>query len=347
MDRGARSDFFETTKRAYGKEGKDYKAWAMARGQSWQLMNAGKYAEAEAVLHKVLELDPDDDLARYNLGLTLMELGRYESARVWLKESFRESKHPHFYPNAVFQIGRALAKLGRWEEAVSKYERVLEIEDWKDRDFYSLNFPDLTKVRAALEAARQRVSHPTLLSRSGRRPTPPSQTDDFSEGSNPSLPNLTSPQPFTGESKTPARVVPLDVNVVRGWFHILITAKAVVRDDLQAGFHDYIPLYPGDTFPTHQPEIYLIFAMTTPPTGDEKVTSHWIAEQVDQLPPNTVVGTDVVLMGLNEATGYFYLERPEGGWPVGTYRIDLFAGDEVSAYTYIADVRFRIVSFPH
>ena len=347
MDRGARSDFFETTKRAYGKEGKDYKAWAMARGQSWQLMNAGKYAEAEAVLHKVLELDPDDDLARYNLGLTLMELGRYESARVWLKESFRESKHPHFYPNAVFQIGRALAKLGRWEEAVSNYERVLEIEDWKDRDFYSLNFPDLTKVRAALETARQHVPNPTLLSRSGRRPTPPSHTDDFSEGSNPSLPNLTSPQSFTGESKTPARVVPLDVNVVRGWFRILITAKAVVRDDLQAGFHDYMPLCPGDTFPPHQPEIYLIFGMTTPPTGDVKVTSHWIAEQVDQLPPNTVVGTDVVLMGLNEATGYFYLERPEGGWPVGTYRIDLFAGDEVSAYTYIADVRFRIVSSPH
>ncbi len=347
MDRGARSDFFETTKRTYGKEGKDYKAWAMARGQSWQLMNAGKYAEAEAVLHKVLELDPDDDLARYNLGLTLMELGRYESALVWLKESFRESIHPHFYPNAVFQIGRALAKLGRWEEAVSKYERVLEIEDWEDQDFYSLNFPDLTKVRAALETARQHVPHPTLLSRSGRRPTPPSQTDDFSEGSHPSLPHLTSPQPLTGESKTPARVVPLDVNVVRGWFHILITAKAVVRDDLQAGFHDYIPLYPGDTFPTHQPEIYLIFGMTTPPTGDVKVTSHWIAEQVDQLPPNTVVGTDVVLMGLNEATGYFYLERPEGGWPVGTYRIDLFAGDEVSAYTYIADVRFRIVSSPH
>ena len=347
MDRGARSDFFETTKRAYGKEGKDYKAWAMARGQSWQLMNAGKYAEAEAVLHKVLELDPDDDLARYNLGLTLMELGRYESARVWLKDSFRESKHPHFYPNAVFQIGRALAKLGRWEEAVSNYERVLEIEDWEDRDFYSLNFPDLTKVRAALETARQHVPNPTLLSRSGRRPTPPSHTDDFSEGSNPSLPNLTSPQSFTGESKTPARVVPLDVNVVRGWFRILITAKGVVRDDLQAGFHDYMPLYPGDTFHPHQPEIYLIFGMTTPPTGDVKVTSHWIAEQVDQLPPNTVVGTDVVLMGLNEATGYFYLERPEGGWPVGTYRIDLFAGDEVSAYTYIADVRFRIVSSPH
>jgi len=108
-----------------------------------------------------------------------------------------------------------------------------------------------------------------------------------------------------------------------------------------------MPLYPGDTFPPHQPEIYLIFGMTTPPTGDVKVTSHWIAEQVDQLPPNTVVGTDVVLMGLNEATGYFYLERPEGGWPVGTYRIDLFVGDEVSAYTYIADVRFRIVSSPH
>ena len=43
-------------------------------------------------------------------------------------------------------------------------------------------------------------------------------------------------------------------------------------------------------------------------------------------------------------TVYFFLNRPEGGWPEGTYRIDLFVGEEVSAYTYVADVRFRIKS---
>ena len=69
-----------------------------------------------------------------------------------------------------------------------------------------------------------------------------------------------------------------------------------------------------------------------------------MAEQVEQQSSNTVIGTDAVLVGLNDSTGYFFLDQPEGGWPVGTYRIDLFVGEAVSAYTYVADVRFRIQS---
>ena len=84
--------------------------------------------------------------------------------------------------------------------------------------------------------------------------------------------------------------------------------------------------------------------MTTPPADVKQITTQWVGEEVVGLSPNTIVGTDSVLVDLNDNSGYFLLDQPEGGWPVGTYRIDLFVEDEVSAYTYVADVRFRIQS---
>ncbi len=48
-------------------------------------------------------------------------------------------------------------------------------------------------------------------------------------------------------------------------------------------------------------------------------------------------------MGLNEGSGYFLLSRPEGGWSTGTYRVDFYVGEEATAYTHMADVRFRVI----
>jgi hypothetical protein len=133
------------------------------------------------------------------------------------------------------------------------------------------------------------------------------------------------------------------VDVVRGWFRQLVTAKAIGQDDLQAGFHEYIPLDPGDTFPPNQPSIYLVFDLTTPPADAKQIATQWVAEQVAEQSPNTVIGTDAVLVGLSDSSGYFFLDQPEEGWSIGTYRIDLFVGEEISPYTYVADVRFRII----
>ncbi|HBP87644.1 MAG TPA: hypothetical protein DD706_08110, partial [Nitrospiraceae bacterium] len=151
-------------------------------------------------------------------------------------------------------------------------------------------------------------------------------------------------QTLSENSQTPLRVRPLSVDVIRGWFRQLITAKAIGQDDSKGGFLENIPLNPGDTFPASQQSIYLVFTLTTPPADAKQITTQWVAEQVERHPPNTVMGTDTVLVGLNDSTGYFFLDQPEGGWAVGTYRIDLFVGEEVSPYTYVADVRFRIQS---
>ncbi len=344
VDMGARTDFFETTKQPYGEEGKDYKSWALTRGQGWQFMEAGDFPEAEATWREVLALDSEDDLAHYNLGLTLLKLEKYEDAIASLKASFQKSKEPPFYPDAIFQIGQAFAKLEKWGKAIFYYQQVLAIQDLKEEDFYAMNFPDLPIVNTALKEARRHVTVIPQLPMDAEVPPTTLRTESSREETSLriSSPNLS--QDLPEKSQTPLRVRPLSVEVVRGWFRQLITAKAIAQDDMPAGFHEFIPLDPGDTFAPNQPRIYLVFALTTPPADVKQISTQWVAEQVVQESPNTVVGTDAVLVDLNESTGYFFLEQPKGGWPVGTYRIDLFVGEEISPYTYVADVRFRIQS---
>ena len=344
IDMGSHTDFFETTKSQYGEEGKDYKSWALTRGRAWQFMKAGNFSEAETTWRKVLTLDPEDDLAHYNLGLTLLELERYEDAIASLQDSFQKSKQPPFYPDAIFQLGQAFAKLKKWGKAIGYFQQVLDLQELKEQDFYSLNFPDLPGVEAALSEARTHVSDlPPLPPIPEVLPSTLQEESSREETSSPALrPNFS--QKILGKNQTPHRVRPLSVETVRGWFRQLVTAKAIIQDEMQAGFHEFIPLDPGDTFATTQSSIYLVFSLTTPPAGAKQISTQWIAEQVEQVPPNTVIGTDTVLVDVNDSSGYFVLDQPEGGWSVGTYRIDLFVGEEVSAYTYAADVRFRIVS---
>ena len=346
VDMGGRTDFFETTKQPYGEEGKDYKRWALTRGQAWQFMAAGNFLEAEPTWRNVLTLDPEDDLAHYNLGLTLLKLEKYEDAIASLQASFQQSKQPPFYPDAIFQIGQAFAKLKQWENAIVHYQQVLDIQDLKEEDFYALNFPDLPRVKTAITEARTHVTNIPQSRMTGEiAPSPHQQEPSRIREDEPfPISSHELAQNLPEKSQTPLRVLSLSVDVVRGWFRQLIMAKAVGQDDMQAGSHEYIPLDPGDTFFPSQPTIYLVFAITTPPADVKQITTQWVGEEVVGLSPNTIVGTDSVLVDLNDNSGYFLLDQPEGGWPVGTYRIDLFVGEEVSAYTNVADVRFRIQS---
>ena len=52
---------------------------------------------------------------------------------------------------------------------------------------------------------------------------------------------------------------------------------------------------------------------------------------------------DRVMTTMNDRSGYFLLTSPKSGWAPGYYRCGLFAGELTSAYSYVDEVRFRIV----
>ncbi len=79
---------------------------------------AGRPQEAELVLLRALELDPDNSKTHYALGLAYLDLGRPEDALVAFQKAERLN------PGAIrptYEIGSALKDMGRLEEAFRYY----------------------------------------------------------------------------------------------------------------------------------------------------------------------------------------------------------------------------------
>jgi tetratricopeptide (TPR) repeat protein len=317
------------------------KQWALTRGKAWQLMRAERYAEAEPVLREVLTIDPGDHKALYDLGITLMELGRYEEAIAPFRKGIRLTKFAEWYPDSLYQIGRCLAKLGQWGEALARFERLIEIQDWRTDTVYGMTFPDLKAVQASLEEARAHlVPHE-------RRPSV-SPTELAVELVRPR--SETDPMPSTGPNRPLPDAIPLPTQVAvlgagdgQGWFRQMVPARGVAQDDLPTGLQEFMPIEPIDTFVPDDPEIIIVFTVTSAPSDDIALTTRWLVERAGTVPPNTLIGTDRALLTLNDKSGYVRLKRPKDGWPTGTYRVDFYVGDQVSAYTHTAEARFRVV----
>ncbi len=318
------------------------KRWALTRGKAWQLMREERYAEAEPVLREVLRIDPGDHKALYDLGLTLMELSRYDEAIASFREGIRQTKFAEWYPDSLYQIGRCLAKLGRWGEALARFERVLEIQDWRTETVYGMTFPDVRAVQASLEEARRHVAGADVQ---GAMPPdelavelvrPRSETDP--------MPATGPAQPLPEAIPLPTQVAVLGTGDAQGWFRQMVPARGVVQDDLPTGLQEFIPIGPTDTFAPEDPEIIIVFTLTSVPSDEIILNTRWLAERAGTVPANTLIGTDTAMMTLNDKSGYVRLKRPKDGWPIGTYRVDFYLGDQVDAYTHTAEARFRVVA---
>lgn len=117
----------------------------------------------------------------------------------------------------------------------------------------------------------------------------------------------------------------------------------MVRDDLPTGTHDFIALNPRDTFPATQPEIYLVFRLVSDSFDAVPLTARCSLETPDMTEDQKSLIQDQVMTSMNDRSGYFLLTRPRTGWAPGLYRCGLFAGEQTSAYSYVDEVRFRIV----
>lgn len=341
LDKGRRSNALQTISKLPWYSEQNLREWVLARGKGWLLMEQGRYPEAEAAFRTALGFNPEDHRAMYDLGLVLMELGRCEEAIGSFEKGIKLTKFAEFYPDSVFQIGRCLAKLGRWKEAVARFERVLEIRDWQNEDFYALNFPNLARVQEELEEARQHLPKAEAVANREMRSLRERYGPEPYEYPIPPLLNghkLIDPIPAMPE------FAPIGRETVRGPFRQLMTARDVIQDDLQTGLHEFIPIDPTDTFSQQEDDIYLVFTLTSTQEDEVRLSSRLIAERSKELPPNTLIGSDKVQLGLNERSGYFRLRRPEGGWKSGTYRVDLYLGAQVSAYTHMADLWFRVLA---
>jgi tetratricopeptide (TPR) repeat protein len=102
-----------------------------------ELVRAGTFAEAEAVLRELQEGHPDDPAVLLMRGEVLLALGRFQDALPVLR---RCSEVAPQRPRVNFQIGTALQKSGEVEAALQAYSKELECnQDPKVRMMAHLN----------------------------------------------------------------------------------------------------------------------------------------------------------------------------------------------------------------
>lgn len=87
---------------------------------------------------------------------------------------------------------------------------------------------------------------------------------------------------------------------------------------------------PATTFAADVPKLYAFFKTKGTEKGD-KLRGVWIAEDVgDAAPANTKIDETTLTADQEDFYGAFALSRPNKGWPVGKYKIDIYNGDELA-----------------
>ena len=112
--------------------GAQRKEWASIRAEAWRLFSTGRYQEAEPIYQRLLVLNPNDPLANYQLGLTLMQLGRCKDALTVFGKMSNLDPNDEDYADTMFRMGQCLVELEQWEDAFvhfhTLYDAAVEFE---------------------------------------------------------------------------------------------------------------------------------------------------------------------------------------------------------------------------
>lgn len=87
----------------------------------------GQREEAVKMCHRAIATDPDLGMPYNELGVYLMEVGKWAEAIPWLEKAVQarrsdDPEQPHV------NLGRAYAKLGDWQSALAYYDRAHAID---------------------------------------------------------------------------------------------------------------------------------------------------------------------------------------------------------------------------
>ena len=127
-----------------------------------------------------------------------------------------------------------------------------------------------------------------------------------------------------------------------GLFSLVVAAHGHEMVMGHARSFQIIPVKPSETFSADVPEIFVVFQLQQH-ESEFKVYGRWVVEKGDGVPPNHLLGTDVMLLMTEDESGYLSLKRPSAGWPVGDYKVQIFTGTGVSDMDPIGTLRFKVL----
>ena len=346
IDRGRRFDPVLTRDMTPGQR----KEWAAIRAEAWKLFSTGHYREAEPIYRRLLVLNPKDPIATHQLGLTLMQLGRCKDALEVFGKMSDLDPSDEDYADTTFRMGQCLVELERWEDAFVHFQTLYDAAVEFEKENKNVALPpdtrvlDKKKLARWLDKVRPHVPELAKL-----------QAEAAAEANSPAAdppdsPVLSEEELFkkTVEHLKPQQGLDTGTSLMGrdsdfSVFRFVIPAAKVMRDDFPTGAHEFIPLNPGDTFLTTQPEIYLVFGLVSSSYDAVPLTALCLVETAESAGEQRLVAQDRAMTSMNDQSGYFMLTPPQTGWRPGLYRCGLFAGERTSADTQVDEVRFRIV----
>ena len=348
IDRGRRFDPVLTK----DMTGAQRKEWASIRAEAWKLFSMGRFQEAEPIYRRMLALNPNDALANFQFGLTLMQLGRCKDALAVFGKMSNLDPTDEDYADTVYRMGQCLMELEQWEDAFVHFHTLYDAAVEFEKQNKNVRLPpdtrvlDKNKIARWLEKVRPHVPElAQLKDEAAANPAPSGE----------STPATVSPEEElyarVAERFTPQKTLDQQASLMGrdadfSWFRFVIPASKVVRDDFPTGAHEFIPLSPGDSFPTTQAEIYLVFGLVSASFDALPLAARCVLETSETTGEQLAISQDRVMTTMNDQSGYFLLPPPTTGWAAGLYHCGLFVGERTSAHTLVDEVRFRIMAPP-
>jgi len=99
------------------------------------LQRLGRTDDAIAAYRSGIEKNPNNFLLRFNLGALLLDAQR--NPRTAVSELAKSLELNAYFPEAHFQLGRALEVLGRWPKAVAEYREAIRLGTPHDKPYLS------------------------------------------------------------------------------------------------------------------------------------------------------------------------------------------------------------------
>ena len=281
-----------------------------------------------------------------------MQLGRCKDALTVFGKMSNLDPTEEDYADTVFRMGQCLVELEQWEDAFVHFQTLYDAAVEFEKNNKDVQLPpgtrvlDKNKIARWLEKVRPHV--PELAKLKADEATDNIPSGDSSPAA--ALPEedlyAKAVERFKPQKPLDQRASLMGRDADFSWFRFVIPASKVVRDDFPTGAHEFIPLNPGDSFPTTQPEIYLVFGLVSASFDAVPLTARCFLETSEMTGEQRAVAQDHVLTTMNDQSGYFMLTPPKTGWTAGLYNCGLFAGERTSADTLVDEVRFRIIAPP-
>jgi hypothetical protein len=111
----------------------------------------------------------------------------------------------------------------------------------------------------------------------------------------------------------------------------------------ELGYHranEIVPVNPTDVFRPDAP-VFMVFKLHQH-LESFQIFGLCYPERVAGLDPTKLVAQDVMLIALEDESGYVKLDAPSGGWKPGQYKVEVHVGWRVNEISLMGTMRFTI-----